>query len=392
MLEQYRFFSAGKYLFISLFVFFVMVISVARHVDSQTRIRNEINIPDIPGYKTLKCDFHMHTVFSDGNVWPTVRAEEVWREGLDVFSITDHIEYQPHKNDIPPEHNRGYEIALPGAEVLNLIIIRGAEITRDMPPGHLNAIFLNDANPLDKKDYRDGLEAAFGQGAFIFWNHPPFPHPKNIAEWFPEHEEIYRNGWMHGIEVANGAHYYPEAHAWCIEKGLTMIGTSDVHNPINLDYDFANGEHRTMTLVFANDRTPEAIKEALFARQTAVYWRDMLMSEEEFLKPVFEKSITVLTPEVSVQGTGTAYVQVRNDSDIDYKLTLKKDLEGIVVPENITLNGRKTVLFGIRGKSKQKKGTERIRIPYEVKNMLIAPEKGLPVEIEVTVTFIPVRR
>ena len=30
-----------------------------------------INIPDIPGHITLKCDFHTHTVFSDGNVWPT---------------------------------------------------------------------------------------------------------------------------------------------------------------------------------------------------------------------------------------------------------------------------------------------------------------------------------
>ena len=58
--------------------------------------RTEINIPDIPGYLTLKCDFHMHTVFSDGDVWPTVRVQEAWLEGLDAISITDHIEYLPH--------------------------------------------------------------------------------------------------------------------------------------------------------------------------------------------------------------------------------------------------------------------------------------------------------
>lgn len=34
----------------------------------------KISIPDIPGYQTLKGDFHMHTVFSDGHVWPTFRA------------------------------------------------------------------------------------------------------------------------------------------------------------------------------------------------------------------------------------------------------------------------------------------------------------------------------
>ena len=30
--------------------------------------RKEIRIPDLNGYLTLKCDFHMHTVFSDGDV------------------------------------------------------------------------------------------------------------------------------------------------------------------------------------------------------------------------------------------------------------------------------------------------------------------------------------
>ena len=47
----------------------------------QTRAKTHIDIPDIPGYITMKCDFHMHTVFSDGSVWPQIRAEEAWREG-----------------------------------------------------------------------------------------------------------------------------------------------------------------------------------------------------------------------------------------------------------------------------------------------------------------------
>jgi len=66
----------------------------------------KINFPDIMGYKTLKCDFHMHTVFSDGQVWPTTRVTEAVRQGLDAIAITDHIEYQPHKDDIPTNHGR----------------------------------------------------------------------------------------------------------------------------------------------------------------------------------------------------------------------------------------------------------------------------------------------
>lgn len=52
----------------------------------------DIKIPDILGYKTLKCDLHLHTVFSDGTVWPAERVEEAWRKGLDAVAITDHIE------------------------------------------------------------------------------------------------------------------------------------------------------------------------------------------------------------------------------------------------------------------------------------------------------------
>ena len=33
----------------------------------------------------------MHTVFSDGVVWPSVRVEEAWREGLDA-----HRHYRSH--------------------------------------------------------------------------------------------------------------------------------------------------------------------------------------------------------------------------------------------------------------------------------------------------------
>jgi len=39
------------------------------------QVRHEIRFPDLPDYRTLKCDFHIHTVFSDGLVWPTVRID-----------------------------------------------------------------------------------------------------------------------------------------------------------------------------------------------------------------------------------------------------------------------------------------------------------------------------
>ncbi len=50
--------------------------------------RDPLPVPDLPGLKTLKGDFHLHTVFSDGEVWPTVHVREAWRDGLDVVALT----------------------------------------------------------------------------------------------------------------------------------------------------------------------------------------------------------------------------------------------------------------------------------------------------------------
>jgi hypothetical protein len=117
----------------------------------------ETIFPDIPGYKTFLCDPHTHTVFSDGSVWPSVRIDEALRESINAIAITDHIEYQPHEKDIPTKHNRANEIAESSAKDKPLLLIRGAEITRDTPPGHFNAIFLNDVNPLDTPDLVEAI-------------------------------------------------------------------------------------------------------------------------------------------------------------------------------------------------------------------------------------------
>lgn len=106
-------------------IYLVVIICLLLAPFTTAEAKHKINIPDVLGYKTLKCDFHIHTVFSDGQVWPTVRVDEAEREGLDAISITDHIEYQPHEQDIPTNHGRSYEIALRLAKEKNILLIRG---------------------------------------------------------------------------------------------------------------------------------------------------------------------------------------------------------------------------------------------------------------------------
>ena len=95
----------------------------------------------------------MHTVFSDGDVWPTVRIDEALRDGLDAIAITDHIEYNPKKDFIPVDHNAAWKVGEKYARERNLILVHGTEITRKMPPGHFNALFINDATLLQKIRY-----------------------------------------------------------------------------------------------------------------------------------------------------------------------------------------------------------------------------------------------
>jgi hypothetical protein len=355
------------------------------------RARTPVNIPDIPGYRTLKCDLHIHTVFSDGSVWPDIRSEEAWREGLDAIAITDHIEYQPHKADLPTQHNRSYEIARPHGESLAVTVIRGSEITRDMPPGHLNAIFLTDATRLDVPEWRDAIKEARAQGAFIFWNHPGWDgqQPDGVARWYPEHTELMGNGWLHGIEVVNSREYYPEAHRWALEKGLTLLSNSDIHNPLNLDYDVHDGDHRPLTLVFARDAGVEAIREALFDRRTVVYSGDRLIGEERFLKPIFEASIRVLQQPLEFKGKQSKNLQIHNASDIPYELEMVAKPEDLSVPTRIVLAPRRTVLFEVHSLVTTRSEDLEVKPVYRITNLLVAPEQGLEIELPFRVRLRP---
>ena len=372
----------------------ILILFQSASAFGQSMLRDEIDIPNILGYITLKCDFHMHTVFSDGNVWPTVRVEEAWREGLDAIAITDHIEYQPHQSDVVTNHNRAFEIAQGTAQRLGIILIRGGEITRSMPPGHLNAIFLNDCSELVKEEYIDAIAAAVKQGGFIIWNHPGWrgQQPDGVARWYQDHTELLNKGWLNGIEVVNSTEYYPEVHRWCLDKNLTMFGNSDIHIPTNMFFDFSRGDHRSMTLVFAKKRTKEEIKKALFSRRTAVYFKDKLIGEERFLRPIFKNSISIKNQKIVLKGRAKVALQIHNSSDLVFRLISDSSLDEVKAPKRITLYPHKTVLFSVQAREDSIAFKKKIDLPYRVTNLLIAPETPLPVAITVDVKFIPSKK
>jgi len=336
----------------------------------QAQVQNRVAIPDINGYKTLQCDFHMHSVFSDGTVWPTVRVDEAFREGLDAISLTEHLEYRPHSQDINASHGRSYEIAKPSADSRDVILIRGSEITRAMPPGHFNAIFLNDCNALAKEDWRQSFAEAKKQNAFIFWNHPSWDAQQpDTTLWFPEHTEILNNGWMHGIEVVNGRKYSEEAFQWCIDKKLTIIGVSDIHQPIQTDIDFAKGAHRTMTLVFAKQHTAEAIREALDNRRTVIYFNEFLLGEEQYLRAIFENSVEIKDVKRNESGITVAII---NNSGLTFNLKKTAHDAEIVYFRDFEIKPHSRHSITIKVPA-NKTGN----VNFEITNLLVKPGKGL---------------
>lgn len=331
------------------------------------QVRREIAVPNPPGFHTLVCDFHMHTVFSDGTVWPTVRVDEAWRTGFDAIALSDHIEYQPHAADLPTNHNRPYEMCVQRAKEHDLMLIHAAEITRTTPPGHFNALFLNDIKPVETGDFFEAVQQANQQGAFVFWNH----HDWKGAEaggWLDIHQRLYDGKLLHGMEVANNTSYFPRAHRWCLDKNLTMLGNSDIHPP-DLRSESTSTDHRTCTLVFSNGEGVDGIKQALIAGRTAVWLDDRVIGRREWLAPLFDACVEVDKPHL--RSGNDAWVRVRNRSPFNLRLTRSAGPG----PVKIDLPAETVTLLKVRLPA----DAATAEFAYTVENFLVEPDVGLKV-------------
>ena len=268
-----------------------------------------ITIPDVGEYKIIKGDFHIHTLFSDGQVMPRDRVLEAVDNGLDVIAITDHIEYRPNigsvnlkladKND---DHNIAYNLAKDEAEKNNLILVRGTEITK--AARHFNALFLQDVNPIAAvvNDWQKMLAVATDQGGFIHWNHPGWVNrdandPSGLKSgdpmrFFDEHEDLRKKGLLHGVEVFNYTTHYPIALDWCHERDLVPMVNSDVHESEWNLYGHQN-PLRPMTLIFAKDRSYDSIREAFFSKRVVGWAANMVLGCSPWVEKLFRSCVEI---------------------------------------------------------------------------------------------------
>lgn len=326
-----------------------------------------IAVPDLPGYKTLKCDLHMHTHYSDGLVTPEMRVLEAWAEGLDVIAITDH-QPAPRSRTETEDCNVSYNKALPMAKNKGITLIKGLEITNSDPIGHLNFLFIKDCNDFMPKSRNfseaetDSLiEKAAAEGAYIATNHPGWPDKNSeLPAYILRHIEQKH---IQGIEIFNNEEFYPRAIDYADRYDLAYIGATDAHYPMSFLFDLKK-DTRTLTFVFAKENTQESIKEALYAGRTIAYADRILAGKESLLKLFLRASLKVLSYE---EVNGKFHVRLSNESDIPYLLDNGDSGERIRIPAH--------------GVCDMVRPLSQLAQPFRVTNMYVSSTERLEIPV-----------
>ena len=311
---------------------------------AQPAQRIEIVLPQVCGYNLYKADLHTHSVYSDGDVTPAFRVREAYFDGLDVIAITEHLEYRRHegnmlkflkgytgnkvkkaenynlinkqcpKGGIQSDQNYAVEEAVKASKRYGILVIPGAEITREpVAIGHYNALFTKDNNTIYDPDPLQSLRNAREQGALIQHNHPGWRRTTCAKTKFEV--KAYNEGLIDGIEVANGGSLYTTVINRAFDENLFVAANTDIHDGTAEGYRF-KGQLRNMTLILAKECTLDALYEALCAKRTIAVSGGYITAKEELLKELFLASVECTV--ISTNSNGSRTFSLANKSSLPY--------------------------------------------------------------------------
>ena len=330
--------------------------------------RKEFVAPGVDGFTAYKADLHNHTIFSDGHLSMESRVREAWADGLDVLAVTEHLEYRPHernfvkylkgytgneakakaydfvskpgpaKEDIGVDFNVPVQIARNVAKDYDMTIISGIEVTRKPDEYcHFNALFTTDNNAIYDADPLQSLRNAKAQGALVLHNHPGWLRKDLSMTKFEK--AAYKVGVIDGIEIMNGAEFYPKALTRAWKYNFFVSSNTDIHHPSAERYQ-RYGERRNMTLIFAKDKSVESLREAIDARRTLAYSYGTLAGEETLMRKFFEASVSVR--QISVDKKGRRQIIVTNNSSMEWWLVREGRKAEILEPHSSIILGERT--------------------------------------------------
>lgn len=327
--------------------------------------RTEIILPQVNGLNVYKADLHTHSIYSDAELTPEERVKEAWFDGLDIFAMTDHVEYRRHEPNMlkflkgytggevkkavnsnvirkaATEHGILADLNLPtklaqkAAKAYGdaLLIIPACEITREPKTiGHFNALFTTDNNAIYDTDPLQSLRNAKKQGALITQNHPGWSRKTcDITEF---EQKAFDEKLIDGVEIMNGYWFYPKAMQRCVDWNLYMLGCTDIHNRTN--HYRQNGYFRTMTLIFAKENTSKAIRKALEKGHTLAYSAGNIAGDAKLLQDFFKASVSYKF--LSRGKKGAATYALTNTTSLDYKIRVGKRVYELPAFQTITIS------------------------------------------------------
>ncbi len=139
------------------------------------------------------------------------------------------------------------------------------------------------------------------------------------------------------------------------------------------------GGHRTVTLVFAEERSAESIKEALHANRTVAWMANWLIGREDALMPLLEASLLLTKVERS-EGDELIDIRLSNVSDAAFDLRVVSGHRFNGPPSTMRVEPHSDLDLAISGESRAS-----FEIAFEVLNAFTAPESHPTLRLEVEV-------
>ena len=205
-------------------------------------------LPHGEGLTWFACDFHAHTLHSDGGLSVDQLAARARQAGLDVLAVTDHNTVSAHRQ-------------LPAAAArYGLTLIPGQEVTTDR--GHANAF--GEIGWIDFREHpQRWIDEVHQRGGLISINHPV----AGDCSWQwetaarPRLVEAMHTSWL---LFPTDTSIWSWLAAWGAD-GLSIVGGSDFHWP-----DVGVEVGTPTTWVAAADRSPASILDAIRAGRTSL--------------------------------------------------------------------------------------------------------------------------
>jgi len=217
-----------------------------------------LTVPNSSGdYVILKCEFHMHTTYSDGEYTPSEMVIYYKNHGYDVVAVTDHTSILGWHEGIAEAKATG--------DSVGVIVIEGGEISFRWADGsqkHVLGLFchaMDSTNKVTDLTPQEIFEDIHAKGGIGVVAHPWMGTGWN--NWQNYQYASYIDGWEYEPYAISS-----EYRNWLLTSGKIYLFNHDAHG-----YWLGNSEWgKSHTLLIAKSKSESGVREALEARRIVV--------------------------------------------------------------------------------------------------------------------------